>query len=166
MGTMYWIRVGMMILTFAVVVMAMRNLQSTKPTASPLAKLIMGTGDSEKFVLCPTRVTALETPAGLHVRETGMKWTRSAGGPEEELDPIAVEKWFGRNCSVSGKKSESGEGFTPVLKLSLVNGETKTLARAGSGEYLWNGIRFVSTALDQALRDLSEIPARAPNGQK
>ena len=161
---MYWVRVGMMILTFTVVVLAMRNLQQTKPEVSPLAKMILGTGEGQKFILCPTRVTSLETSTGLRVQEREMKWTRATAAGEEELDPIAVEKWFGRNCSVIGKKSETRQGFETVLKLGLVNGENKVLARASSGVYLWEGLQFVSESLDQALRELPDLPTRTSPG--
>jgi hypothetical protein len=166
MGKMYWFRVGMMILTFVMVVMTMRSLQSTKPTASPLATMILGSGEEQKIVLCTTRVTSLETSSGLRVHESGMKWTRTSAGTEQELDPIAVEKWLSRNCSVVGKKVEPGQNFEPILKLGLVTGESKVLARAGTGEYLWDGLTFISSTLDQALTELTELPASTPHGQK
>ncbi len=166
MGKMYWFRVGMMILTFVMVVIAMRSLQSTKPTASPLATMILGSNEEQNIVLCPTRVTSLEMASGMRVQEASMKWTRTSEGTEQELDPIAVEKWLSRNCSVVGKKADRSQGFEPILKLGLVTGESKVLARASTGEYLWDGMTFISSALDQALTELAELPANIPHGQK
>lgn len=167
MGTMYWVRVGFMLITLAVVISTMRYMQTSKPTTSPIAKFIMGgESDGQKLVLCPTRVTWIETTSGMRVQQDDMRWTRVIADHHDELNTIAVEKWFGRNCSLKALKTTGGEGFTPILKVGYVSGETATLERAPTGEYLWQGEKYISDGLDGALRTLAELPVGTPAGQK
>lgn len=164
MGTMYWVRVGLMGIALVGVIMSIRHLNTARNSSrqgevkSPVAKLIVGDGETEDIVLCPTRVAWLESADGTRIAEHSMKWSRDQNGQHDELNAIDVEKWFGQNCTIRAQLSDVGQNFQPVLRIGFISGSPQTLARAPSGEFEWQGKKFISRDLEQALNALPTLP--------
>ncbi|NJL25885.1 MAG: hypothetical protein HC902_12430 [Calothrix sp. SM1_5_4] len=117
--------------------------------------------------LCPTRVSRIETDAGVSIFQEGMAWYRtlsSDGGSKRELDPISVEKWFARYCSIPFEKADPFATVSRTLKFSYVRGEPQTLLKSAGGDYEWQGLPFRSSALDKGLSEFEELPAVSPPG--
>lgn len=168
MGTKYWARVFMMCVTLAAVLWAMYFLNRSRKQryyVPPGAHVVYRVGDADTIVICPTRVTSLETADGQRVVEEHMKWMRESAGSRQELNAIAVEKWFGSNCSVKIRPGDSGSDFKPVLHLTLVDGQKETLEVGNNGDFRLNGREFVSPQLTEALRKLPSLPAAPKPGQ-
>jgi hypothetical protein len=166
-GIYYWIRVGIMVVCFVVLVVTIRAMNSGQPVASPILSALgikSGTGDGvkERITLCPTRVVSIESSDGILLSEQNMKWFRETKGDDRvELDTVAVEKWFGHHCTVSAEsvvvtESAVDRGFT----FTYVNGENAILSSvAGApGVYRFAGRTFRSAELDAALRGFAELP--------
>jgi hypothetical protein len=147
----YWLRAFIMVCALIVTIFIIRKLDRTSPSADPSATIN----------LCPTRVTAIAQSEGTTVVQDGLAWFRKVNGGMEELDPIAVEKWFGRNCRV---KADFAEGAptsgAPVATVAFVSGPPQVLLVTGEGIYSWMGRAFRSTELQEALKDLKALPLR------
>lgn len=174
MGIYYWVRVGMMIACFVVVVATIRAMNSGKPVASPILSMLgmdSGKGSSvrEKITLCPTRVVALESSDGVMLREQDMKWYREIKGEGRvELDTVAVEKWFGTHCTVSAESVATSEtAVSSGYTFTYVNGQNAILSGlAGQpGVYRFGELTFRSSELDEALHSFSSLPTRPTPGQ-
>lgn len=163
MGMNYWFRVGMMCVSLFAVLILMRQMNTAaRPgTVNPLARFF-GVKPSHvaEVDLCPTRVTRIEA-GPVAIFEEKMKWYRQGeAGAREKLDDVAVEKWFGRNCTLSGPKVSASADVQAALKVFFVSGEPLTLLQsATAGEYEWRGQPFSSPKMGEALRELKELPA-------
>jgi hypothetical protein len=166
MGFMYWMRVGVMIITLGVIIMTIRATQHGESALNTFSRTFFGTKGSggEKIVLCPTRVRSIKTRSGATVEEDSMKWYRREGENRMELNTIAVEKWLGEYCTVKGQRAPAtgGSSFFPALVFEFVSGETQMLQKSSSGQYLWGDISFNSDVLDKALDALDALPAETP----
>lgn len=120
--------------------------------------------------LCESRVQHLKTASGVELFENGFNWFIKKGSVQKKLDPVAVEKWFGRNCAVYAenlrpnalKESEAAE---PVLIFGFVHGATEILRETAAGEFIWRQFSFRSDQLDKALRQLPELREADPHGR-
>ncbi|MGE0525660.1 MAG: hypothetical protein AB7G93_11365 [Bdellovibrionales bacterium] len=165
MGIYYWIRVIIMIGVFAAVVIIMRQLDTPRSPSPGFLSFFTGDDDSSsRYTMCPTRVSRVEVASGQVVFEEDMRWYSMKQGKEKEiveLDPVAVEKWFGLNCKVKGEPAtEPGGEFQTVAQFSFVSGTPQALLRAPSGEFQWNGSTFHSSQLEEALDRLLNLPIR------
>jgi hypothetical protein len=111
--------------------------------------------------LCPTRVTEIAVHGGVSVVQEGMAWFRKMNGQLEELDPIAVEKWFGRHCVVDADAAEAPTGSGETLAtLAFVSGPPRALFSTNAGVFTWNEQAFTSAELAEALKTLADLPIR------
>lgn len=120
--------------------------------------------------LCESRVQDLKTASGIELYENGLNWFMKKKSVEKKLDPIAVEKWFGKNCSVFAENLrpialKETEAAKPVLIFGFVHGVTETLKEAPAGEYIWRQISFHSRQLTDALTQLNELREAGPHGR-
>lgn len=159
MGFWYWFRVTMMSIGLVLVILTIRGLNRVKKGGEPasrVASMIQGVN------ICPTRVTRLETPK-VQIFQEGMDWYRdSAKQRKVRLDDVAVEKWFSRNCTMTGQKAQSPSKVREALKLYFVNGEPRSLLKSAGGEYEWMGLPFRSFQMDDALKELLQLPTKEP----
>ena|ERR1035437_6607977 len=153
MGTMYWLRVTIMVAILIVVIWTMRKMNTGHET--PV---------SANINLCPTRIAWIETPVdGAHIEEMQSKWLRTITGKTQEIEMISAEKWFSNLCSITTKPTTGGEDFKPVLKLGYVSGPSLEVLMSRTGEFQWDGRTFQSQDLIEALRILPILPeATAP----
>lgn len=144
----FWFRAFVMTCGFIGTVIAIKRLDRT---SSP-----------GQFVnLCPTRVTAVEFADQVSIQQDGLSWYRKVDGRLEEVDPIAVEKWFAQYCRVKVPAiGEPGETpAVPLATLAYVSGPPQILAT--TGEVLsFMGKTFESDTLKKGLSELREIPIR------
>lgn len=148
---MYWFRVVIMVITLVAVILLMRNLNQEKKPSTAVS-----------VTLCPTRVQLVEIAAdGSVLQQKGTKWIRNSS---QELDPIAVEKWFSALCSISAEPGASGEGFQPAIRLTYITGESQMVLRAPSGEFQTGDIKFNSKDLEDALAAFRTLPEAKPPG--
>jgi hypothetical protein len=146
----YWLRAVILILAFAGSVYAIRNLDQTRKSQR-----------GASVNLCPTRVKEISVAGGMKLVQDGMAWYRKAGGRMEELDPIAVEKWFGRHCVVAADAAETPTGAGAELAtLAFVSGPPQVLFGTSAGVFTWMNQAFTSAELADALKSLSELPIR------
>lgn len=161
MGFFYWFRVGIMCVTLVGIVMIMRELNQPRMAGqqNKIAKFFnkFTGGDEFGINLCPTRVTKIETTK-VSVFQEGMQWFRTTPSLKEMLDPVAVEKWFSRNCSIPIKKTNASADVHTAAKLHFVAGEPLTLLKSASGEFEWMGQPFQSPQMDKALEELTDLP--------
>lgn len=142
----YWFRAFVMTCGFIGTVIAIKRLDKTS------ARVVD---------LCPTRVTAIEFPDQVSIQQDGLYWYRKANGRFEEIDPIAVEKWFAQYCrlNVSALGDAGDTSLAPVATLAYVSGPPQILGT--TGELLsFMGKTFKSDSLKAALSDLREAPIR------
>lgn len=148
-------------LALAGVLMTMRQLNQPKGFAQGSGFLSFFSGNKDPHAaavnLCPTRITRLEA-GHVAVFQDGMDWYRTSSTEKERLDPVAVEKWFSRNCALEVKKTSASADVTAALKVFFVSGEPQTLLKSASGEFEWMGQPFISTHMDKALNELVELP--------
>lgn len=125
-----------------------------------------GGAANEAVDLCPTRVTSVSVIGKFAIMQDGMNWYRT-GGPQgrTELDPVAVEKWFGGNCKVTASTEAANEGATPLLTLAYVSGLPATLLMSADGIFTFNRAHFRSQELLKAVSDLETLPAVSKPGQ-
>ena len=173
MGTGYWLRAGILILSFAVVVMTMYSVQhhglgpnvSAVLTGERTAKVL-----PKRVDLCETRVKSLKTSHGVELFERAMTWTKKDAGKETKLDPVEVEKWLGHNCSPTVENlrpvaSKEIQAAAPVLILDFIQGAPETIRQTTSGDYIWKQISFHSTQLESAIKELTNIREAGPKGR-
>jgi hypothetical protein len=159
MGFSYWLRVGMMTVALFAVILLMRNLNQThRPGQSHgFFSSLFGSGNTAGVNLCPTRVTRLEA-GRVTLFQDGMQWVRENGATKQPLDNVAVEKWFSTYCMQSGAKTSASADVHAALKVFFVSGEPQTLLQSAGGEYEWMGQPFRSTKMDEALKELGDLP--------
>ena len=151
-NTWFWVRAFVMFLGLIATVIGIRQLDRTKKAAAV---------DEAKIVnLCPTRVSAVKLMDGTLIAQEKMSWFRSKGGQSEELDPIAVEKWFGRNCRVEIAAEAATDAGPPAVEFQFVSGQPETIFSTGNGLYMWQSRVFRSPALETALNELQQLPLR------
>lgn len=156
MGFWYWFRVGMMALSLASVMYVMHWLNRTPRAPDRTAAIVT------QVNLCPTRITRVET-GQVTLFEEKMQWYRQEvanSAAPERLDPVAVEKWFSRHCTLTGKRVSASANVATAATVSFVSGEPLKLLRSLSqlGEYEWQGLSFQSAQLTDALHELNELP--------
>lgn len=159
MGISYWFRVSMMVVALAVVLVVMNRLN--RGPASPMSrKASLATTVN----ICPTRITRLDT-GKVSVFEEGLTWFRhTQGDGQQALDPVAVEKWFSRNCVLPAKRVSASADVHTALRISFVSGEPRTLLQSASGEYEWMGLSFSSQQMEHALEELLSLPPAPKSG--
>jgi hypothetical protein len=165
MGTAYWFRAGIMAMALVAVLFVMRRLNQTPGTMG--LHYFGGASRGAKTVainLCPTRVVRVEFGQQV-IFEDKMKWYRaplSDPSARELLDPVAVEKWFSRNCTFVADKADPSADVHTAMKVSFVSGEPQILLQSAGGDYEWMGHPFHADAMDRGLKDLAELPASNP----
>ena len=145
LNTYFWIRIGVMALSFVAVIFMIWKLNQFSPADLTL-------------VLCPTRVTAISTADGGGIVQEKMNWYRKVNGNLEELDPIAVEKWFGKYCKLEIEPQKKVEPGSVAFVVSFVNGNPETLYNAGEGTFRWGDRTFKSKKLEEAIASLKQLP--------
>lgn len=114
---------------------------------------------------CRTRVKSLlAAPQGPQVVQEGLKWFRQSQ-KSAELDTVAVEKWFGQNCSLKIEPLETpaeASGFAPALVIGFIKGPNGQFERSTQGIYRWGKKLFRSTQLDAAIQGLKFLPPVQP----
>lgn len=143
-GIYFWIRVIVMGCTLAAVLIIMYRLN---------------TPSLRELNVCPTRVSSISVIGSMALIQDGMTWFRTKEGQREELDPIAVEKWFGEHCKV---EIESVSGVAPKetrpwITFAYIAGSPVTIQQAGDILML-NGRYFRSSELTQATAELESLP--------
>lgn len=166
MGFWYWFRVVMMSIGLVLCILAIRNLNQTSRSGGGNSLTAALTGErtakvAQAISICPTRVARLEA-GKVSIFQEGMSWYRATPARKEKLDDVAVEKWFSRNCSVSGTRVSSPSQVDTALKIFFVSGMPRTLLRSAGGEYEWMGLPFRSNQMDDALKELTELPVKEP----
>jgi hypothetical protein len=155
MGFYYWFRVIVMVVSFVVVVWIIHRLNQGPiwPSYTP------ATQDSRLHIdICPTRVTRLEI-GHVAIFEKDMDWMRQReGDAAKKLEPVDVEKWFSRHCQIAGSRVNPSADVHEALKVFFVSGEPQVLLQSAGGDYEWMGEPFRSHEMDEALRELSELP--------
>ena len=119
------------------------------------------TPDRDSVNICPTRVTSITLPDGWTLVQDGLAWYRKINDVMEELDPIAVEKWFGAHCIMTAEDLQPADvaGITRMT-LTFVNGSVQTLEELSGGKFKWINQGFSSTELKEALDELPALPIR------
>ena len=121
----------------------------------------MGAGFEQRLTWCETRVQSMEKPNGFRIYQDKFKWFAS-GPPQREVDFIAVEKWFGRNCSLemesmAGNSVDQGS-FQTALVVNFIKGTAERLFKLEPNVYVWRGQVFRSSQLESALQQLELLP--------
>ena len=143
----------MMIVALIAVLGIMRYLDGSARPGIPKPPSL-----STTIELCPTRVTRLHA-GKLTIFEEGMQWFRqNEGSTRERLDPVAVEKWFSRHCSMEATKVSASADVHEALKVFFVTGEPQVLLESASGEFEWMHQPFKATQMATALKELLELP--------
>ena len=152
MGKMYWFRVVFMVVILAVVLWSMRRLNQGGPQGNDLAAEVN---------LCPSRIAWMESATdGAHIEQRQNRWMRTLPNSESaELDPIAVEKWLSRFCSVAIQGITDNASLAPILTVGYVAQSPTTVLRTKSGTYQAFGKSFQSGDLDEVLHKMPELPA-------
>jgi len=145
----FWFRAVAMCLGLVGTITAIRNLNQFKEPEVPPGSVN----------LCTTRITVISTPDGMRVSQEGLTWFRKTADRLEELDPIAVEKWFGRHCVVDAEPAKIDKDAKVAALISFVSGLQTPLVSA-NGVYRWNGHEFTSAELTEALKTLADLPLR------
>ncbi len=150
-GIYFWVRVIVMCAALVAVITIMFRLNS--PPSSELN-------------ICPTRVSSVAVIGSMALMQDGMTWYRAKGGQREELEPVAVEKWFGLHCKVDieAVSGPAPKETHPWVTLAYVSGVPKTVQRA-EDIYMWDGRYFRSTELTQAMTELESLPSAKKPGQ-
>lgn len=166
MGLMYWFRVVVMIFAFVGVLTVMRHLNqaATQRSSAPLVEIFTGpaqAGSNGKNIdLCPTRVSEVQVLGGPMIFQKGMKWMSRTGADEAELDQIAMEKWFGKNCLLEIEPVDEVKDPQPMMKVAFISGSPQSLLASADG-FVWMGRKFKSEQLETALKELANIPRRS-----
>lgn len=177
MGIRYWVRVVMMSLSFLAVIFIIRRTQEkglppaiVAPIVGEESRVAKIAPTHQRVDLCENRVRSLKTSNGLEVFENGLNWFSRKNSAEKKLDPVSVERWFGKNCSVFVEDlrpaaSKDVEAATPVLILDFIQGAPAEVKRISTGEFIWKQISFHSKQFEEALVQLAELQEASPNGR-
>jgi hypothetical protein len=165
-GVMYWVRVVVMVFAFVGVMTVMRQLNTAtkRGSGTPLVEILTGPKPEIEngLDLCPTRVLEMHMIGGPLFFQKNLKWFMRLGAQEQELDQIAMEKWFSANCHIEITPTPSVSDAEPILKVTFVSGEPASLMSSPDG-FVWRGRKFKSKQLQKALQELiSNIPAHQP----
>lgn len=152
-GIYYWARVGVMICSLLGVLYIMNHLNLGHDT-SP-----------SSVTLCPTRVSSVAVIGKAALMQDGLQWYRTQDGQREELDPVAVEKWFSQYCTIAAEPASKPESAQPWITWAYVSGSPKTVQQATDGVYVFEGRAFRAPALMQAVQDLENLPKVTKPGQ-
>jgi hypothetical protein len=147
-----WIRVACMSVGFVGAVHVIRTYNQFGPGK---------TFATTSVNLCPTRVKEISIVNGMSLVQDKMAWYRKHNGQLEELDPIAVEKWFGRHCVVAADPAETPTGSgEQVATIGFITGSPQILFTTNAGIFTWMNQPFTSLELQEALKALPELPIR------
>ncbi len=145
LSTYFWVRIGVMMVSFFAVVGLIYKLNQFSPSDLTL-------------ILCPTRVSAIHTAEGKGIVQDGMRWYRRNNGNLEELDPVAVEKWFGKHCKVEIEPVKMADSSGVLAVVNFISGPPETLYIAGDGLFRWKNRTFKSQQLQDAFNSLNNLP--------
>ncbi len=167
MRTSFWVKLNFLVLGLFLVVYAISKFNSAgmQDNLALLMGLRAGLQAAPPGTVvtqmdwCDTRVRARERPGQPTLRQEKLKWLWQ-GDPVLELNFIAVEKWFGRYCRVMIDRVDPADLGTvgPAMTVHFIKGEPETLMRSVGGVYRWRQEIFRSSELDQALKELEELP--------
>jgi len=151
LGIYFWVRVAVMCAALVAVVLIMFKLN---------------TPDSAEFNICPTRVTSIALIGDSALMQDGLTWYRLKNGQRQELDQVAVEKWFSANCKVAieAVSGEAPKETHPWATIAYVSGSPITLQRADS-IFMSNERYFRSEHLIQAMSQLQALPEAKKPGE-
>ncbi|OFZ12199.1 MAG: hypothetical protein A2Z20_11325 [Bdellovibrionales bacterium RBG_16_40_8] len=112
------------------------------------------------FNWCNARVAGLIIPEKFKVLQDGQNWI-AEGNKSRNVDFIAMEKWLAQSCSSQAERVNTGkadEPLMPALIIKFVDGSIDMIRRNSRGVYVWKGQAFTSSAFDQALAELPQLP--------
>lgn len=141
----FWARIAVMVASFFAVIGMIYKFNQFSPSDLTL-------------ILCPTRVSAINTVDGKGIVQEGMRWYRRNNGNLEELDPVAVEKWFGKHCKVGIEPVQKADSTGVLFVVNFISGPPETLYMAGDGLFRWKNRTFKSQQLQDALNSLKDLP--------
>ncbi len=126
-----------------------------KETAGSTAS--KGPNDDNHLSWCETRVKSLSNKSGLKIEQEGTTWKT----PGKPVDNLAMEKWLGANCTLKISDSRPPT-FVPtdnveLLTVEFINGEKGSFTLTPEGYYFWDGLRFRSPQLKDALDQLKKL---------
>jgi hypothetical protein len=169
MSIRYWLRAAVLCAAFGLAVWTIQSLNQ-KGLSPQLAAAIGAIPTVNSQVnLCETRVQGLKTADGTDLHEEGFSWVMN-GIQHRQLDPVAVEKWFGYNCTVAAQDlrpvaKEDLEAANTVLQVSFIQGGVQFLKQTANGLFIWKKSAFRSSQLDKAIHQLSFLGEAAPDGR-
>lgn len=137
----------------------------------PLADALITNPTPKQFVnLCETRVKSIRLSSGIELFERGFDWRLKTSEGERIVDPIQVEKWFGRNCyvrtpSIRATTDVEMASAAPKAIFDFVQGGTQTLHAIATGEFVWGRQAFRAPQLEEALTQLQSIKEAGPAGR-
>ena len=148
-------------LTLVIVVLIMLSLRNDG--LSETVRSFFGASASQvKLNWCETRVKSIETANGFKMTQSRMRWMQEKP-IQKELDGLAVEKWFGQNCKVPIELAEvrptNVEFQSPAaMSVEFIQGGTADFIKAGMGAIRFKNRTFTSPELQQAIKDLEQLP--------
>lgn len=149
------VKINFLILGFGLVIYAIwyLNFRGLPPGAQQL----IGLDAAAKVTLCQTRVKALAFGDQGQVFEENMTWKKSPGF--EILNQLAMEKWFGKYCTVGATAADNPEGSAPIeLLWRFVNGRQQVLEIWPEQQvYRFLGTTFRSPELTAGLAELAQL---------
>lgn len=149
----------MMMITLSAVVYTIYTLNN--PGTKGIFQLIaeMNQPSHQRVNVCPTRVSSVSVIGKAALFQEGLKWYRTLAGTRQELDPIAVEKWFSEYCTVGSELAPApADNSLPIATFAYVAGLPVTLQQSGSGIFTMNGIHFRSQKLVEAIESIATLP--------
>jgi hypothetical protein len=150
-GFYYWVRATVMFATLVGVIVLMYRLN-----------ISLTSGPAGSVQICPTRVSSVSVIGRAAVFQEDLRWYRAQAGGREELNPIAVEKWFSEYCTVSAEAAPApSKESVPVLTVAYVAGLPVTL-RQSEDVFTLGNIHFRSAQLKEAIDALTRLPAKNP----
>jgi hypothetical protein len=160
LGVYFWLKVSMMMVTLVAVLYTIYALNN--PGTKNLIELLAGAsgqGAQSRVKLCPTRVSSISIIGKTALFQDGLKWFRTTEGQRQELDPIAVEKWFSEYCTVGSEPaSPPASQPQPVVTFAYVAGLPVTLQQSEGGVFTLNGVHFRSEKLVEAIQAVTTLP--------
>lgn len=160
LGAYFWVKVTMMMVTLAAVIYTIFTLNN--PGTKGIFQLIaeMNQPSKNRVNVCPTRVSSISVIGKAALFQEDLKWFRTLEGTRQELDPIAVEKWFSEYCAVGSEPAPApSDNSLPIATFAYVAGLPVTLQQSESGVFTMNGFHFRSQKLVEAIESISTLPA-------
>ena len=117
--------------------------------------------DGEKFLICSTRIVAIEFIGKGVLKEKfsgiSMSWLWSPqDGQSHYLNTIRMEQWLSRFCLVDIAEETTEHEWKPYLVIQYVNGHEQVLYR-NNAAYFFAERAFRSSELDQGLSELLSL---------